>query len=168
MYGYPTIRPSGPPLKIKLDEIMLSLVLTGAFEFDAGVDKAALLTHLADCLRELKARDVHVSGDSVFFRGGLFRFVSGSNILIPFGFGELKVDERKNEVRYGLSIRQLVLVVALMCGIVGGSALVDTPYDPKLLLFSGFGFVWLVGGNVMLSLPRFKVFLRNAIDTSPV
>ena len=45
---------------------MLSFTYTGAFEFDAGIDRTALLGHLAGCLRKINAREVKMNG----FRSG--------------------------------------------------------------------------------------------------
>jgi hypothetical protein len=59
---------------------MLSLTCTGTFEFDDGVDKAALLAHLAEQLRKLDARSIRISGDAVSFSGGFFRGVNNWNI----------------------------------------------------------------------------------------
>jgi hypothetical protein len=52
---------------------MPSLAYYGAFDFDEGVDKAALLAHLAHCLQKVNARDIRISRDSVSFRSGFFR-----------------------------------------------------------------------------------------------
>jgi hypothetical protein len=87
-------------IPLYLSQVMLSLICTGTFEFDDGVDKAALLAHLAEQLRKLDARAIRISRDAVSFRGGFFRGVNNWNILIPFGHGELIVDNAKPEVYY--------------------------------------------------------------------
>jgi hypothetical protein len=40
--------------------------------------------------------------------------------------------------------------------------------DPTILFLLAFGWLWLIGGNLMVALPRFKRFLRDAVDTVPV
>jgi hypothetical protein len=67
---------------------MLPLVYKGQMYLDECVAETALLDHLASCLKKLDARDIRTSGNSISFRGGLFRGVSGWNILIPFGRGD--------------------------------------------------------------------------------
>lgn len=147
---------------------MLSLACAGAFEFDDGVDKAALLAHLAGCMRKLDARAIRISLDSVSFSGGPFRLVSNWNILVPFDHGELVVDEVTHEVRYRLSFRFLVFAVTALVGFAGVSEWYAGNHDPVILLFVAFGWLFLVGGNLMTGIPRFERFLRNAIDSLPV
>jgi hypothetical protein len=147
---------------------MLSLTCTGTFEFDDGVDKAALLAHLAEQLRKLDARSIRISRDAVSFSGGVFRGVNNWNILIPFGHGELIVDNAKPEVSYRLSVRQLVITVTIILAFVFVNLWSVVRTDPAILFLLAFGWLWLIGGNLMVALPRFKRFLRDSIDTVPV
>ena len=149
-------------------ESILSLTYTGTLEFDAGVDTTALIVHLADYLRKLEARDIRISQASVSFRGGLFRAVSNWNILIPFGYGKLIVDETAHQVRYGLSFRQLICVVTTMLALACLIEWSVATFDSVVPLVLGIGWLWLVGGNLMLGIPRFRRFLRGAIDSLPV
>jgi hypothetical protein len=145
-----------------------SLTYSGSFEFDEGVDKAALILHLAECLRKLNAHDIRPSQVSVSFRGGVFRGVSNWNILIPFERGELMVDETAHEVRYRLSFHHLVFFAAIFFGFGCLIAWPDSKFDPAIPLVLGLGCLFLVGGNLMLGIPRFHRFLRDAIDSLPV
>jgi len=149
-------------------EFIRLLTYTGALEFDDGVDTAALITHLADHLRKLDGRDIKISRASVSFRGGLFRGVNNWNILVPFGYGELIADETTHEVRYRLSFRQLICAATALLGlafVIGWSA---AKFEPVVPLVVGFAWLWLVGGNLMLGIPRFQRFLQDAIDSLPV
>ncbi len=58
-------------------------------DFDHDVDLAKLPAHLADCLLDVKAFAVEVEPSRVTFRGGIFRFVSGWNVLTAFDRGEI-------------------------------------------------------------------------------
>jgi hypothetical protein len=143
------------------------LVCTGALDFDEGVERRALLVHLAGSLRKIDARAVTISDESVTFRGGLFRLVSSWNILMPFGSGELVVDAKKHAVRYRLFIHQFVLVVTAMTMMAFAFA---SPIRiiPGGLIFLTLTWLWLIGVNLLIGLPRFKRFLREAVDSRPV
>ena len=145
---------------------MRSLTYTGTLEFDDGVDKTALIAHLADCLRKLDAHEIRISHTSVSFRGGMFRFVSNWNLLGPFGYGELIVNDATHEVRYHLSFRQLAWAATIILGCMSAFALYASGYNPGIpFLVFGFGWLWLVGGNLAIGIWRFRRFLRTAIDT---
>jgi hypothetical protein len=148
-------------------ESILSLTYTGTLEFDTGVDITALIAHLADYLRKLDARNIRTSYTSVSFRGGLFRTVSSGNILIPFGYGELIVDETAHEVGYGLCFRQLICVVTTLLGLGYVAEWPVTRFEPVVPLVLGISWLSLVGGNLMIGIPRFQRFLRSAIDSLP-
>ncbi len=143
----------------------LALVLEGSFDFDTGVEKTALLSHLAECLRKVDARGVHIIEGRVSFRGGLFRGVSNWNVLAAFGSGELIVDEVLHAVRYRLSVGQIVALVTLIVAAMAASIWSDTRRVGWSTLFPALAWLWLVGGNLAVGLPRFKSFLRNAIDS---
>src|SRR5713226_3498439 len=93
---------------------------TRTVNFDGDVDLATLPAHLANCLRRLDAREVEVDQNRVSFTGGMFRFVSNWNVLVPFGFGDLTVDSSARHIRYRLSFRQLVIFATAGVGIMAG------------------------------------------------
>jgi hypothetical protein len=71
---------------------------TGDLPFDHGVDLTVLPTHLANCLRDVKARAIEIEGSHVAFTGGMFRLVSNWNVLVPFGYGDLTVDLTNRQI----------------------------------------------------------------------
>jgi hypothetical protein len=148
--------------------MMSSPAYNGTLEFDEGVGKTALLAHLACCLRKVNAHEVRISPNSVSFRGGVFRGVSNWNILSPFGCGDLAVDDISHEVRYQLSFRQLILVVSTLLGLGAFSAWSDISHNPLMLVAFVVMWLWFVGGNLAIGIPRFERFLRDAIDTLPI
>jgi len=147
--------------------LMSSPEYNGALDFDEGVDRASLLAHLDFCLRKINARDVQISSDSVSFRGGLFRGVNNWNLLIPFGRGKLVVDDVRHEVRYRLSFRQLMLAALTLLGLAACLAWSDFGHNPFTLVALAVGWLWLVGGNLAIGIPRFRRFLRDSIDALP-
>ena len=64
----------------------------GATSISDLVDLEALPGHLAARLNKVKAHDVTIQGNQVFFKAGMFRFVTNWNVLVPFGLGILTID----------------------------------------------------------------------------
>jgi hypothetical protein len=144
---------------------MFSLTRTGSLSFDAGIDPTTLPPHLAECLRSVAASTVEIRGNCVAFTGGMFRLVSNWNVLVPFGSGDLAVDADFRQVRYRVSIRQLVLIGTAMVGVGAAFILMSHVWQPLLLL--PLMWLWLVGGNVALGIFRFERFVGRAIATAP-
>jgi hypothetical protein len=145
------------------------LMIEGTLDF-GDVQIETLLAHLSDRLRDVEARRITISDNSVSFRGGLFRFAGRWNVLVPFGYGELVTDPEKRRVHYRLSIRELVVAVTTMMVLVAIGAWVLIQESPGIVLFFALGWLWLwlVGGNLLFGIPRFKRFLREAVDSTPV
>src|SRR5215813_3759881 len=130
---------------------MFSLNLNGTRSFDTDVDLAALPTHLAYCLRSVRASKVEIQGDCVAFTGGIFRLVPNWNLLVPFGSGDLTVDRKSRKIHYRVSVRQMVLMVT---GMLAGGALfplMDHVWKPLLLL----------------GVVRFRHFIGRSLATAP-
>jgi hypothetical protein len=145
------------------------LTISGSLDFADGVDPADLLSHLADCMRAVKGRDVAIEGDTVSFRGGFFRFMvdrQEGNLLNAFGHGDLTVDSARRQVRYRLSVRQLVGINTVVWGFVAIMMLrtpeAPAPIGPVLL------WIVIVGGTTLHGLFRFRSFLRKVLDAAPV
>lgn len=143
-----------------------SLARTGSLPFDNDVDPTALLNHLADCLWKVSASTVEIQGNRVVFTRRMFRLVSNWNVLVPFERGDLTVDADTREVRYCVSIRELVLLGTGMVALMATFVLASGAPKP-LLLFMPFMWLWLVGGNLGIGLFRFKNFVARAITTAP-
>jgi hypothetical protein len=145
------------------------LTISGSLDFADGVDAADLLSHLADFLRAVDGRDVAIAGDMVSFRGGFFRSWDDyreGNLLNPFGHGDLTVDSARRQVRYRLSVRQLVAINTVIWGFVAIKML-QTPEAPAPI---GPVVVWIVvvGGSALHGLFRLRAFLRKVLDAAPV
>ena len=153
---------------------MLFLMYSGTIHFDVDTQPSILTAHLAECLRRVHARQIRVEGNRVSFRGGCFRFVTNWNVLGPFGYGELEVDMVANEVRYRLSLAQLVIVVTVLVLFLG-SLMLFLPLPKEVVPFSKLavfsfcliGWVWFVGGNLLIGIARFTGFLRQSIAGVP-
>jgi hypothetical protein len=140
---------------------------TKTVNFDSAIDVAMLPTHLADRLRQINARKVQVNQNRVSFAGGLFG--PGGNrwdVLIPFGFGDLTVDSNTRQLRYRLSFRQLIVVATIMVGILTGFTCYAF-HSLAGLISAPIWWIWLVGLNLFIGLPRFKKFVHSTIETAP-
>ena len=51
---------------------------------------------------------------------------------------------------------------------IAASSWSDTGQSVIVPLFMVCGYFWLVGGNIGVALPRFKNFVRKAVDSAPV
>jgi hypothetical protein len=140
-------------------------MLKGTIAFDEGVDSSALPAHLASCLARVHAREVRVDSNSISFSGGLFRFVSNWNVLVQFGTGELKVETRVRRVGYRVSVRQLVFVSTALCALVSIPVIASCSWSGMAIV--SFLWLWLVGGNLAIGVPRFRSFIRHCIESAP-
>jgi hypothetical protein len=69
-------------------------------------------------------------------------------------------------VRYRLSFRQLIVASNVLMGVMAGMVWLDTR-SPIILLLVPVGWLWLVGGNLAIGIPRFRRFLWNSIESVP-
>jgi hypothetical protein len=144
---------------------MFPLVRTGTLPLDTDIDAASLPIHLAECLRCVDARKVEIQGNCVAFEGGMFRLVGNWNVLVPFESGDLRVEASSCQIRYTLSIRQLVLFGTGAVVIMSFIILKMSMWQPLLVL--PLMWLWLVGVNLAIGIARFKNFLRRASATAP-
>lgn len=134
---------------------------------DSDVDFSRLPAHLGACLQEINAGTVGVDQNRVSFTGGLFG--SGRNrwdILIPFGFGDLTVKSDTRQLTYRLSFRQLFVTGTIMVGILTGFSYF-AGHSLAGLASAPIWWIWLVGLNLFIGLPRFERFVSTAIETAP-
>ncbi len=139
---------------------------TRELNFGNEIDPAALPLHLANCLRGVHARAVTVEANQVRFRGGIFRFVSNWNVLVPFGYGDVTIDASRRQVQYRLSFRQLMIFVLALSLFATLSAAIESRSYGFLAAIPIF-WLFLVGANLAIGLGRFESFLQNAIETAP-
>ena len=148
-----------------MDSSTFSLTRTGIIPFDSDLDPAALPRHLADSLEQADASTVEIQGNCVAFTAGVFRLVGNWNVLVPFGSGDLTVNADFRQVRYRVSIRQLVLIGTTFVGIMSVFIVMSHVWQP--LLFVPLMWLWLVGANVAIGISRFERFVGRAIATAP-
>lgn len=127
------------------------------------VDVARLLEYIAQCLRQVEARNIVVSEDRVVFDGGAFRMVPSWNVLGPFGWGEMAVSPDSRTLRYRLSYRQMLIVTTVMVAAMGLFMLVSH-FPAPFLLALPLMWAWLLGGNLVIGKTRFDHFMKRSLD----
>jgi len=145
---------------------MFSLTKTGTLSLGVNTDATVLPLHFAECLRGVLASNVEIRGNCVAFTGGVFRLVSNWNVLVPFGSGDTTIHDNTREVTYRVSVRQLVWGVTGML-VVGMLFMLMSSAPWQVFLFIPLMWLWLVGGNVVIWIARFKGFVGRAIATAP-
>lgn len=118
-------------------------------------------------LDRLSPRKLDVSGDTVAFRGGVFRLglMTNWNLLVPIGRGEIVVEPTDDglSVRYVISFRELItvatiMILIMMAMIFESEGMEVFPFVPVALIF---GWLFVVGGNIAIAIPRFNSFVRK-------
>jgi hypothetical protein len=120
---------------------------------------------LAAELASVEARRIRVTDNSVRFTGGLFRLVSGLNILGPITRGEIAITSNPEVVRlkYRISFMQLILTASLLVTFFALWIAGRRPFTVDHVLFVCFVWLWLVALNAVVAIFRFRRFLRNCI-----
>lgn len=129
------------------------------------------LDRLAAGLERERPRTLVRHLDHLDFQGGVFRWVSSWNLLLPVDRGWVAVTDAAEGLRvtYELSYRQLFVIVTAMVGIFLAPAVLTVRLTPplgKVLLIAG-AWAWLFGGNFFTTAVRFPRFIRRAIGVDP-
>jgi len=110
-------------------------------------------------------RSLDVSGDTISFRGGVFRLVSSWNLLAPIGRGEIAVGTTESglAVSYRISFRELIVVVTVMILtmmflILSSEGVEKLPVIASLL---GIGWLYMVTASIAFAIMRFNGFVRK-------
>jgi hypothetical protein len=138
---------------------------TGSLQFGPDVDPSALPAYFASVLQKVDAREVKIYGDRVEFKGGIFRLVNSWNILVPFGSGIVTIRPDIRQIAYQVSCLQLVFVATVALGIMSLFILSSAGWQPLLVIL--IAWLWLVGGNLIVGIPRFERFIRRALVDAP-
>ncbi len=126
------------------------------------------LDRIESALSYAKALALRREGGAVQFRGGVFRLVSGWNVLVPISSGIVEVSPSATgvSVGYRVTFMQMLILVTLMVGAFLGPFVMATPEMP---VKGGLGvlavaWLWLFGGNFVLTRWRWPAFLRRALQ----
>lgn len=61
-------------------------------KFDNAIDDSILAKEIVKNLEKVRARNIEIIGNRITFTGGLFRFVTNWNFLVPITRGEIRID----------------------------------------------------------------------------
>jgi len=109
------------------------LTRTGTLTFDAEIDAVALPAHLAESLESADAITVEVQGNWVAFTAGMFRLVTNWNGL-TFESRGLTVHGNARQIRYRVSIRQVVLFGTTVVAVMTTLTLLSHVWQPLLFM----------------------------------
>lgn len=131
------------------------------------LESSVAASRLERALDSLKAKRVSRTGTEIRFTAGIFRAVSGMNLLVPIGSGRLSIEPvgMGLSVEYKLSFTQLFLVVSIsVLGFFGPPILSApnlTPAEAAMLL--SIAWLWLYGMNVVLAVNRFPRWIQRSL-----
>ena len=129
-----------------------------------------LLSALAGGLKELKARNIHQDASSISFTAGIFRRVSGSNLLVVIHSGriELVPGARVIRVYYSVRFTEAFLVTLVMVAGFLGPPLLKAPNLDHWQAITTLALIFscLFGVNVAIALSRFPDFLRRTLQSA--
>jgi hypothetical protein len=144
---------------------ILSTMTRGSLPLDKHIDPHKLVERLADALRLVHAKDVIVTANRISFSGGIFRFVSNWNVLVPFSQGELIIDQVAGQLQYRVSLRQFVMILIVFS--VFFLIYILALAGPLALIPVALAMTWLLGGlNLLIAKARFEYFLCKTIDAT--
>jgi|SRR5882762_1837913 len=128
------------------------------------VDEAML--RLKRGLAEAKAAGLQRESSEIRFRGGPFRSVSNWNVLGPISTGTIEVAPRDGGVTasYRLTFTWMLVAVTLFVMVfLGAAAMASKAPMSGRLAFLSIAWLWLFGGNFVLTSWRFRRFLKRSL-----
>ncbi|HEX8692841.1 MAG TPA: hypothetical protein VF746_10500 [Longimicrobium sp.] len=127
-------------------------------------EREALLRRLERALAPHKPRWIRREGATIHFRGGSFRWVTNWNLLVSISTGSFTVEETPAGplVCYRLRFTGMVVgsTVAVLLLAVWLTTMAGMSRPPVLIFVVMW--LWLVGGNLAITLLRFSRFMRRA------
>lgn len=90
--------------------------------------------------------------------------VDNWNLPVPFGSGAVSVDPIHRRLCYQLDARQ-PLVFASALPVLLMVVAVTNGGTAEMLLVALVIWLWLVGGNLLIGIPRFRRFLRKTLTS---
>lgn len=140
---------------------------------DLDLPDEVILAKIKRGLLKGKAKDIIQNSNIVSFRGGIFRFVRNTNILIPITYGEISLHQSSNAkiLNYSLNFSQLLATVTIMvfCFIVPFAFInfQNTEHNNGffLVIAAPIMWLWLFGMNYVLTVFRFPSFIKKIIGS---
>ena len=141
---------------------MFPISFDGQFELDVGepVEIDDILSRFMQALSAKRATRVLREDHEISFRGGLFRFATGLNLLAMVGRGNIRIIPGDRAVlQYRFSCVQMLVIATVLI------AIVIVREDLPLLVSPVAGF-WLFGANYWMASQRLSSFVKKTISPS--
>lgn len=137
----------------------LPFLYSGTIEFYPRGPIEALIDCIVSGLDQAGALTVDV-------KDNLLRFTSpfwthSWNVLLPFSFGEILIDPKNRQIRYSLSLRRPVLLGVVVTALLTLVIVASKIWQP--LIAMPFICSWLIGGNCVIGVLRFQMFINDSI-----
>ncbi len=115
-------------------------------------------------LESVKARNIEIAENSLTFTGGIFRLVSNWNLLGPIDHGTIEIvaSDQVITVRFRISFVQLIIVSTMLTTLMALVIASRFRGEPPLGFYI-FLWFWFVGGNMAISIPRFRGFVKRCV-----
>lgn len=122
-------------------------------------------------LEALRAKRIERHGPLLYFTTGMFRAVSSTNLLVAVNAGRLRVEPHHAGLRvsYSLEFVQMFWISSIMVlGFFGPFVLSSSnlTWGQGALILFGF-WLWLFGGNVLITVSRFPSWVRRTAAGIP-
>jgi hypothetical protein len=134
---------------------------------DSKIEDYEIIKAYKEKLIKLKAKNIKTTDNSISFKGGLFRFVTNWNLLVPITRGKIRIQRKHNlAIVFDIKFTEMLVIVTLMVSLFFGPILLS---EPRLNIFEAlsslfFVWLWLFGGNVVIIMIRFPSFIRKTIN----
>lgn len=144
----------------------------GSFELNvkSPSDVQKVLSGLASAIDSQKPFHLKCGVDEIWFRGGVFRFVSSLNQLAPITSGNIKLlpAVRTLRIEYKISFVELFIIslvlVIIGFGVIPNRSITKTHLEMILSLLPLWA--WLFGCSYCVARFRFPGFLRRAAENA--
>lgn len=122
-------------------------------------DIDSVLSRVEQELAAARAANVLRTDNKITFRGGIFRFVSNWNVLVPVGYGEIEV--LPTSVKYEFSCIEMLIVTTFMACIMCIFILSSIPVSTLSFVVPLLMWLWLFGMNYVIAFVRLPAFVRK-------
>jgi hypothetical protein len=148
---------------------MVPFSYSGRIDIHDLHDPKAALLKIEYALDRLRPRRVVRVGQQIQFSAGTLQNLVARNALGAAGSGEVSVQRSKTglAVTYKVRFTQLFWVSVFMMGCLSMFVLAAPNQSPRegAMLILGM-WLWLYGGNVVVTLFKFPKWLRGAVEPS--
>ncbi len=147
------------------------IIITKKIQFDLSNYKLELKNNIQTLVYEAilksKAKNVDISGNSIIFRGGFFRYTGKKRTffdLISKGVIIFKETDKKLEVRYDLDFSQLCLVTFVIAFFLSfGYSFINYKFIFSDVLVLIIFWAWFFGSLLIITMIRLNLFIKKNV-----